>query len=85
MMTHNVIHSKLSEGRRIALPAELCRMFDMEPGDPIVLEAGPQGIMVRPADAVLHDVQAFFADAAPRRVLLSESLLADRRAAAKQE
>ena len=76
---------KLGEGRRVAVPAELCQRYGMEPGDPIVLEPSDAGIVMRPLDAVIREVQAYFADAAPPGVSLSEELLHDRREEAKRE
>ena len=57
----------------------------MEPGSPVVLESSDSGIIVRPLDAVIREVQAFFADAAPPEVSLSDELIRDRRAEAKWE
>ena len=75
----NVIHTKMGEGRRVAIPAELCQQYGIEPGDPVVLETSATGIVMRPLDAVIREVQAYFADVAPPEVLLSEELLHDRR------
>jgi AbrB family looped-hinge helix DNA binding protein len=83
-MVH-AIHTKLGEGRRVVIPAELCHRLGIEPGDPVILEPSDSGIVLRPLDAVIRDVQAYFADAAPPDVLLSEELLNDRRDEAKQE
>lgn len=83
-MSH-VIHTKLGEGRRVAIPAELCQRYGIEPGDPVVLEPSDSGIVLRPLDAVIRDVQAYFANVAPKNVLISEELLRDRREEAKQE
>ena len=55
----NVIHTKLSEGRRVAIPAELCQRYGIEPGDPVVLEPSATGIVMRPLDAVIREVQAY--------------------------
>lgn len=84
VMSH-VIHTKLSEGRRVAIPAELCREYGLEPGAAVVLEPSASGIIVRPLEAVIHEVQAFFADAAPPEVSLSDELIRDRRDEAKRE
>ena len=70
----NVIHSKMGEGRRVAIPAELCQQYGIEPGDPVVLEPSATGIIMRPLDVVIREVQAFFADAAPPEAMLSEEL-----------
>jgi hypothetical protein len=53
--------------------------------DPVVLEPSESGIVMRPMHAVIREVQAYFADAAPPDVVLSEELLRDRRAEAEQE
>jgi bifunctional DNA-binding transcriptional regulator/antitoxin component of YhaV-PrlF toxin-antitoxin module len=81
----NVIHTKLGEGRRVAVPAELCQRYGIEPGDPVVLEPSEFGIVMRPLDAVIREVQAFFADAAPPDVVLSDEVIRDRREEAKRE
>lgn len=83
-MSH-VVHTKMGEGRRVAIPAELCQEYGLEPGSPVVLEPSESGIVVRPLDAVIREVQAFFADAAPPEVSLSDELIRDRRAEAKRE
>ena len=62
---NQVIHTKMSDGRRVAIPAELCKEYGLKPGGPVVLESSDAGIVVRPLDAVIREVQAFFADAAP--------------------
>ncbi len=83
-MVH-VTHTKMGEGRRVAIPADLCREYGLQPGTLVVLEPSPSGIVVRPLKAVTREVQAFFADAAPSDVLLSEELSRDRRAEAARD
>ena len=81
----SVIHTKMSEGRRVAVPADLCRQYGIEPGDPVVLEPSASGIIMRPLVAVIGEVQAFFADAAPPEIRLSDELSRDRREEARRE
>ena len=81
----NVIHSKLGEGRRVAIPAELCQQYGIEPGDPVVLEPLESGIVIRPLDTVIREVQAFFSDIKPANGFLSDELIRDRREEAKRE
>ena len=76
---------KMSEGRRVAISAELCQRYGIEPGDPVVLESSDSGIVVRPLDVVIREVQAFFAEAAPPDVRLSDELLHDRSEEAERE
>ena len=82
---NQIIHTKMGEGRRVAIPADLCHHYHLEPGAPVVLESSESGIMLRPLDTVIREVQSFFADAAPAKVMLSEELLRDRRTEAKRE
>jgi len=82
---NQVIHTKMSDGRRVAIPADMCKEYGLEPGAPVVLESTDAGIVVRPLDAVIREVQAFFADAAPADVVLSDELRRDRKAEAARE
>ena len=81
----HAIHTKMSEGRRVAIPAEFCQRYGIEPGDPVVLEPSDSGIVMRPLDALIREVQAYFAAAAPPGVRLSDELLRDRREEAERE
>jgi bifunctional DNA-binding transcriptional regulator/antitoxin component of YhaV-PrlF toxin-antitoxin module len=81
---HRVIHTKLGEGRRVAIPSEMCHELGLEPGTPLVLESTDTAIVLRPLDEVVREVQDYFADAAPRETLLSEELSSDRRAEAER-
>ena len=82
---NQVTHSKVGQGRRVAIPAELCQQFGMEPGTPVVLEAIDTGIVVRPLSAVVREVQEFFLAAIPQDVVLSDALIRDRIEEAVQE
>jgi AbrB family looped-hinge helix DNA binding protein len=84
-LMERVIHTKMSGGRRIAIPADVCQKYGLEPGTAVVLEPTDSGIVLRPLDAVVHEVQAFFADAAPKDVRLSEELIRDRRQEAAKD
>jgi bifunctional DNA-binding transcriptional regulator/antitoxin component of YhaV-PrlF toxin-antitoxin module len=84
-MTHGV-HTKIGEGRRVAIPADLCQQYGLHPGDPVVLEPSEAGIVVRPLEAVIRDVQAYFAGVkAKDGSLLSDELIHDRREEAGRE
>jgi bifunctional DNA-binding transcriptional regulator/antitoxin component of YhaV-PrlF toxin-antitoxin module len=74
-----VVHTKISESRRVAIPVDLCQRYGLAPGDPVVLEPSDTGIIVRRLDDVIREVQAFFADVAPPDVLISDELNRDRR------
>jgi bifunctional DNA-binding transcriptional regulator/antitoxin component of YhaV-PrlF toxin-antitoxin module len=82
---NEVVHVKLGEGRRVAIPASFCRRIGIEPGDPLVLEASEHSMTLRPLDEVIKEVQAHFKKLAPADVVLSEELIRDRRAEARRE
>jgi bifunctional DNA-binding transcriptional regulator/antitoxin component of YhaV-PrlF toxin-antitoxin module len=82
---HRVIHTKLGEGRRVAIPSEMCHELGLEPGTPVVLESTDTAIVLRPLDEVVREVQDYFADAASPETLLSEELSRDRRAEAARD
>ena len=79
------IHTKLGQGRRVAIPADLCNRYHLFPGDPVVLEPIDAGIVMRPLQEVIHEVQSFFADAAPSKVRLSDELIRERRTEAAKD
>lgn len=80
-----VVHSKLGAGRRVAIPAELCQQYQLNPGDPVVLESSENGITIRSYADVLREIQEYFRDDAPRDTLLSDELIAERRREAAME
>src|SRR5262245_12007745 len=80
-----IAHTKMGEDGRVAIPAEMCREYGLEPGSTIVLEASASGIVLRSLDAMITDLQAAFAAVAPPNVLLSEELLQERREEAAQD
>jgi AbrB family looped-hinge helix DNA binding protein len=81
----DAIHTKLTESRRVAIPAEICQALGLRPGDPLVLEVANHAIVLRSLDDVVREVQAYFADAAPPDVIVSEELSRDRRAEAARK
>jgi AbrB family looped-hinge helix DNA binding protein len=82
---NDVMHVKLGEGRRVAIPASLCQRVGIKPGDPLVLEVSDHAITLRPYDEVIREVQAHFMKLAPPGVIMSDELSRDRRAEAKRE
>ena len=84
-LMERAIHAKMSANRRIAIPADVCRKYGFEPGTPVVLEPTDSGLVLRPFDAVMHDVQVFFADTAPKDVRLSDELIRDRKIEAAKD
>jgi antitoxin component of MazEF toxin-antitoxin module len=80
-----VFHTKLGPARRIRLPAAACQELGIEPGDPLTVEFGPQGIRLLPFDQLIAEIQNAFADCRVEGVNASDELIAERRAEAKRE
>jgi len=60
--TPQVFHTKLGPSRRIAIPAAACQMAGLQPGDPVTVEVGADGIRLLSFDQLIHEIQAGFAD-----------------------
>jgi AbrB family looped-hinge helix DNA binding protein len=50
----------LSEGRRIAIPAEACHKIGLSQGDPVTIEVREDGLHLVPYDQLIRDVQGAF-------------------------
>lgn len=75
----------LDAAGRVLIPVTLRRQYGLDAGDPVILEPSESGIVLRPMETVVREVQAFFADAATPEVRLSDELLDDRRKEAARE
>lgn len=83
---HEVRHLHLDSAGRVLIPASLRQQYGLVAGDAVVLEASESGLLLRPLDAVLRDVQAFCADFAPKNGgYLSDELIRERREEAARE
>lgn len=69
----------------LSIPAELVRALGSAPGSALsaVVESGE--LKVLPLDTAIRKVQDYFAQIIPAEVVLSEELIADRRAEAARE
>lgn len=75
-----VYRLKVDSSGRLLLPTEARDRHRIANGDTVVVLDGVDGLRVRTLDEVIADVQTHFAKHVPRGVLLSEEILADRRA-----
>lgn len=57
----NYIHTKLSDDRRVAIPAKVCNRLGIVAGDPLVLEEHADSLRLIPCSHLLREVQAAFA------------------------
>ena len=77
---HRVSRTKVDSSGRIVLPAEGRQRNHISEGDTVVVVEDDNGFHVKSQSQALAEAQDYFATLAPADVLLSEELLADRRA-----
>jgi len=82
---HRVYRTKVDSSGRIVLPAEGRQRNHIAEGDTVVVVEDDHGFHVKSLDQALAEAQAYFATLAPPDVILSEELLADRRAETERD
>jgi AbrB family looped-hinge helix DNA binding protein len=81
----SVFHTKLGEGRRVAIPAEVCQKLGLNPGDPLAIEIHDGGLHLIPYDQVIRDIQRAFAPYKKPGVSVVDELIRERREEAARE
>ena len=83
-MTDNV-HTHISNGGRIVIPAEYRKKLGLEEGEAVTVSMDEFGIRISTPRLALRRLQALAAKRIPKGRLVSEELIAERRAEAKRE
>lgn len=81
----NVYHTKLGEGRRVAIPAEVCKKFGLHLGDPLSIKVGENGLELIPLEQVVREVQEAFTPYRKAGVSMVDDLIRERRKEAAKE
>jgi AbrB family looped-hinge helix DNA binding protein len=81
----NVIRGKVISGGRIALPVDMRRTLGLQNGDTVMFALEGDEIRIRPARSALRRVQERLKAFAPKEGLVSEELIAERRAEASHD
>lgn len=76
---------KIVEGGKLVIPAAFRREMGIAPGDTVVVELDEGELRVRSLSSAIRQVQARMRELNPEGRLLSEELIADRRAEAVRE
>lgn len=76
---------KIVEGGKLVIPAAFRREMGIGPGDTVVVELDGGELRVRSLSSAIRQVQARMRELNPEGRLLSEELIADRRAEAARE
>ncbi len=81
----HVYHTKLAEGHRIAIPADLCKQLGLVPGAPLAIKVQDDGFQVMPYTQIIREVQAAFAPFKHPGTSMVDELIRERRVEAVRE
>ncbi len=84
-MKHQIFHVRVSDGRRVVLPAEACKALGVEVGGTVIIDVGADGVALRSFDTALAEFRSLLATKVPQGVSLVDELLAERRLEAERE
>jgi AbrB family looped-hinge helix DNA binding protein len=81
----SVYHTKLGEGRRVAIPAEVCDRLGLHTGDPLTIRIRDDGLHLVSFEQIIREVQEAFAPYRVPGVSVVDELIRDRREEAARE
>lgn len=84
-MDNHIFHMRLSDGRRVVLPAQACEQLGIDVGDTVIIDVGEHGVQLHSLERSLAEFRAALNKKVPPGVNLVDELLAERRAEAKRE
>lgn len=84
-MQHQVFHLRVSDGRRVVLPAEICKRLGVEVGGTLIVDVADDEVRLQSFASLLSDFRALLKDKIPPGVSLVDELIAERRAEAARE
>jgi AbrB family looped-hinge helix DNA binding protein len=82
---HQLYHVRVSDGRRVVLPAEVCKQLGIDVGDTVIVDVTEGKVQLHSFDTTLAGFRALLASKVPPGVSLVDELLAERRAEAERE
>ncbi len=81
----STFHVRVIDGGKIVLPSALRRKYGFEVGKTLVVEDSSGSVTIRSLDDAVAAAQAIMAKVAPVSRVLSDELVADRRAEAARD
>lgn len=82
---HEVYRTKLDKVGRIRLPADLREQRHLIPGMELLIIRDGNQLQIKTQDQALRELQDYFCKLAPPEVIMSEELIAERRADFERE
>jgi AbrB family looped-hinge helix DNA binding protein len=81
----SVMRAKIGRGGRVVIPASQRKALGLDIGDEVILETKDNALQLTSLKQAIAEAQSLVRRHNPRRKLLSESLIRDRRAEARRE
>ena len=84
-MEHQIFHVRVSDGRRVVLPAEACKQLKVDVGGTLIVDVADGRVALYSFDTSLAEFRALLASKVPKGVSLVDELIAERRTEARGE
>lgn len=81
----NIVKTKITQGGRLVIPAEMRKRHGMPVGGVVHLVDGEDGVFISTPEQALRRLQKRFAGLVPAGVSLADELIAERREEAANE
>jgi bifunctional DNA-binding transcriptional regulator/antitoxin component of YhaV-PrlF toxin-antitoxin module len=84
-MKHEVFHMRVSDGRRVVLPPEVCKKLKVDVGGTVIADVTDEGVELHSVESTVKNFHSLLATKVPAGVSIVDELLAERRAEAERE
>lgn len=84
-MGHQIFHVRVSDGRRVVLPPEVCKLLKVEVGGTVIVDVADGHVALQSLATSLAEFRALAASKIAPGVSLVDELIAERRAEAERE
>ena len=84
-MGHQIFHVRVSDGRRVVLPAEVCKLLKVGVGGTVIVDVANGHVELHSLETTLAEFRALAAAKVPPGTSLVDELIAERRAEAERE
>ena len=84
-MEHQIFHVRVSDGRRVVLPAEACERLNIGVGQTLIIDVASDGVHLQSAEQMLAKFRSELNSKLPAGVSLADELIAERQQEAMRE
>lgn len=84
-MQAQTFHVRISDGRRVVLPSELCKSMSLDIGDTLIVRMEPDRTTLSSVDRTVTRFQSLLAERVPSGFSAVDELIAEREDSARRE